>query len=391
MIENGCIVDCNPANGAEIARVKCSTPAEVDAMIAKAREAQLEWFSHFTIAQRVGMLKEGCSALGRDKECLAKTMTLEMGKVLGESRDEADGAADKDDFLDLIAAANQPQQLEDAVIVRDPMGVVVVLAPWNFPADEILLLALPALVAGNAVIVKPSEVAPLTGALVVEALASAVPPGVVQLAQGDGAVGARLVSSPDVDMVAMTGSSAVGRKLVAACAKDLKRLVLELGGKDPMVVFADADLDKAAHDAVFFSLFNCGQVCCSVERIYVDEAVKEEFEAKVVELAKSYTLDDGLQEGAKVGPMVSAMQRDIVAAQVSASVSAGASLLFQGPSLPSSGGGGGNFFPVTVLSDLTQDMDIQSCETFGPVVALASFDGSEAEAIRLANDTEVGR
>ena len=107
------------------------------------------------------------------------------------------------------------------------MGVVVVLAPWNFPADEILLLALPALVAGNAVIVKPSEVAPLTGALVVEALASAVPPGVVQLAQGDGAVGARLVSSPDVDMVAMTGSSAVGRKLVAACAKDLKRLVLE--------------------------------------------------------------------------------------------------------------------------------------------------------------------
>jgi succinate-semialdehyde dehydrogenase/glutarate-semialdehyde dehydrogenase len=244
------------------------------------------------------------------------------------------------------------------------------------------------------VIVKPSEVAPLTGKTVVDALSSSVPPGVVQLAQGDGAVGAQLVASADVDMVAMTGSSAVGKRLVAACANDLKRLVLELGGKDPMVVFADADLDKAAHDAVFFSLFNCGQVCCSVERVYVDAAIKEEFEEKVKAEASKYVLDNGLADGAMVGPMVSAMQLKMVADQVDAALAAGAKLLYRGPSYPASSKNAsvwkGNFYPVTVLTDLTQDMTIQSSETFGPVVALAQFDGSEAEAVRLANDTEYG-
>ena len=304
--------------------------------------------------------------------------------------------------------------------------VVVVLAPWNFPADEILLLALPALVAGNTVIVKPSEVAPATGQMVVDALASALPAGVVQVAQGDGSVGARLVNGA-IDMVAMTGSSETGRRIMATCAASLKRLVLELGGKDPMIIFADADLDKAAHDAVFFSLFNCGQVycprqtnlatggvvgacvvgeppsplvfyfrlgrnvllaqvCCSVERIYVDVAVKDEFEKKVVELAKSYTVGPGLAPGSKVGPMVSGMQRDAVAAQVEAALKDGARLLYRS-SVPSTEG---NWFPVTVLSSLRQSMAIQTCETFGPVVSLASFDGSEAEAVRLANDTEYG-
>jgi acyl-CoA reductase-like NAD-dependent aldehyde dehydrogenase len=236
------------------------------------------------------------------------------------------------------------------------------------------------------VIVKPSEVAPLTGAMVVQALASVLPPGVVQVAQGDGAVGAQLVGSA-IDMVAMTGSTAVGRRVMASCAEGLKRLVLELGGKDPMVVFADADLDRAAQDAVQFSLFNCGQVCCSVERVYVDAKIKDVFEEKVVAIAKTYRTGPGLHEDSRMGPMVSKMQRDIVGQQVADAVAAGAKLLYRGE-VPADDRG--NWFPVTVLSDLDQTMMIQTNETFGPVVALAAFDGSEAEAVKLANDTEYG-
>eukprot|EP00957_Ditylum_brightwellii_P167164 12725268-Ditylum_brightwellii.AAC.1 len=184
------------------------------------------------------------------------------------------------------------------------------------------------------------------------------------------------------------------------CAPKLKRLVLELGGKDPMVVFADADLDKAVNDAVTFSLFNTGQVCCAVERVYVEKSIQESFEQKVVEAAKAYVVGDGRVREHNVGPMVSAMQRDHVAKQVDDALKHGAKMLYQGgipdssSSLTNTGDNNntqkGNYYPVTVLSGLKQDMDIQQAETFGPVVAISSFDGSEEEAVRLANDTEYG-
>jgi len=289
----------------------------------------------------------------------------------------------KDAWLDMVRDANEDVKLSgdgaESVVVRDPLGVVVVISPWNFPAGEIPFLAVPALAAGNTVIVKPSEVTPLTGALYVKALASALPEGVLQVAQGDGAVGEQLVSSEDVHMVAMTGSSATGKRIMEKCAQNLKRLVLELGGKDPMVVFADADLDQAASDAVSNSVFNAGQVCFAVERIYIEESVKTEFEAKVVEIAKQQVV------GVTMGPMVSAMQLENVKKQVDDSIANGATKLFE-----SETPAGGNFYPVTVLSDLKQDMLIQNAETFGPVVAMSAFDGSEKSAVDLANDTEYG-
>lgn len=247
------------------------------------------------------------------------------------------------------------------------------------------MLALPALGAGNTVIVKPSEVAPRSGAMFVNALASALPDGVLQVVQGDGSVGEQLVSSDDVHMIAMTGSSATGKRIMEKSAKNLKRLVLELGGKDPMVVFADADLDKAAEDAVANSVFNAGQVCCAVERIYIEQSVKSEFEQKVVELAKKHKVGDGAESGVTMGPMVSQMQLEIVKQQVQDSIAHGATKLYESD-VPA----GGNYFPVTVLTDLTQDMLIQRAETFGPVVALSTFDGTEVEAVKLANDTEYG-
>lgn len=247
------------------------------------------------------------------------------------------------------------------------------------------MLALPALGAGNTVIVKPSEVAPRSGAMFVNALASVLPDGVLQVVQGDGSVGEQLVSSDDVHMIAMTGSSATGKRIMEKSAKNLKRLVLELGGKDPMVVFADADLDKAAEDAVANSVFNAGQVCCAVERIYIEQSVKADFEQKVVELAKKHKVGDGAESGVTMGPMVSQMQLKIVKQQVEDSIAHGAKKLYESD-FPA----GGNYFPVTVLTDLKQDMLIQRAETFGPVVALSTFDGTEGEAVKLANDTEYG-
>ena len=283
----------------------------------------------------------------------------------------------------------------------------------QFPAGEIPFLAIPALASGNTVIVKPSEVTPLTGALYCSAFASVLPEGVLQVVQGDGAVGEQLVSSEDVHMVAMTGSSATGKRIMETCAKNLKRLVLELGGKDPMIVFADADLDKAANDAVSNSLFNAGQVCCAVERIYIEKSVQTQFEQKVVELAKKQMVGIPTDDGVTLGPMVSQMQLENVKKQVDESVEKGANVLYKSE-VPQVGGG--NFYPVTVLSGLDQDMLIQREETFGPgkiytidlstnivvksliptslcillVVAMSVFDGSEEEAAKLANDTEYG-
>lgn len=388
LIENGCIVDTNPATGEVISRVPCSTPSEVQEMIQKAKKAQLEW-SAKDAKERMSYLRQALKALAEKSDQLAALMVQEMGKPKSEALEEMEGATEKDDFMDILEKAQEPQTFGTSIVVREALGVVVVLSPWNFPCDEILLLALPALAAGNTVIVKPSEVVPETGGLTVTTLASALPPNTIQLAQGDGSVGELLVQNPDVNLVAMTGSSAVGRKVMANAAPNLKRLVLELGGKDPMVVFDDADLDKAAKDAVTYSLCNTGQVCCSVERVYVPESILDEFEKKVVEYAKDFKVGNGMDADTKVGPMVSRLQRDHVAQQVDGAIKQGAKLLLKSD-VPADAGEETSFYPVTVLSNVTHDMDLFQRETFGPVVALSGFDGTEEEAIRLANETEYG-
>lgn len=387
VVEDGRLIDVNPATGEVIDRVPVTTPAELDTIVAKAKDAQLSW-SLRPLEERGELLKACCKKLGEIQEELQEVMVAEMGKVITEAMTEVEGAADKDDWIDLVVEANRPVVLDGgkSTVCRQPHGVVALCTPWNFPADEILLLAIPALVAGNTIVVKPSEVAPLTGARVVAALAAVLPDGVANLVQGDGAVGAPLVNHRGVDMVAMTGSLATGKKIMEACSGNLKRLVLELGGKDPMVVFADADLEKAADDAVLYSVMNCGQVCCAVERVYVEDSAKPDFEKLVAEKAANFKVGPGTDFESQVGPMVSKMQRDHVQQQVADAVKSGARELYKSP-VPD---GPGSWFPVTVLTDLKQDMLIQREETFGPVVALAGFDGTDAEAIRLSNDSQYG-
>lgn len=388
LIENGCIVDTNPATGEVIARVPCTTPAQVDELVAKVKQVQVEW-SNKDAKDRMNLLRKALQALATQSDKLASLMVQEMGKPLSEAVEEMEGAVGKQEFMDILEKAQEPQTFGTSIVVREALGVVVVLSPWNFPVDEILLLALPALAAGNTVIVKPSEVVPETGGLAVTTLASVLPEGVIQLVQGDGVVGAQLVAHPNVNLVAMTGSTAAGQKIMANAAPNLKRLVLELGGKDPMVVFDDADIDKAAKDAVTYSLCNTGQVCCSVERIYVPDSILEDFEKRVVEYASDFKVGNGMESDVKVGPMVSRLQRDHVAQQVDSAVEQGAKLLLKSD-VPEGVEETTSFYPVTVLSNVTQDMDVFQRETFGPVVAISTFDGSEEEAIRLANETEYG-
>jgi len=385
-VEDGFLVNTNPATGEVIGKVEITTPEEVDATVLRSKIAQVTWAA-MPLDERMALLREAIAQLKGSEAELTNLITQEMGKVVSEAGEEAGECTGQDERLDLIQKANAPQEIEGAVIVQCPHGVVLICSPWNFPAAEILMLALPALAAGNTVILKPSEVSPSTGAKVVETLRNVLPSSVVQVCQGDGDVGKRLVSHADIAMVAMTGSSATGRRIMEACSGSLKRLVLELGGKDPMVIFADADLDKAAEDAVTWSLYNAGQVCCSIERVYIENSVKADFEARVQAKASAWVAGDGTDPASKLGPMVSDMQKQNVKMHVEDAMANGATKLCEGEVR---GKASGNFFPATVLTDLKQDMKIMQEETFGPVVAIAGFDGSESEALRLANDTEYG-
>ena len=393
-IKDDFIQNTNPASGELILPlVKVTTSSELTAVLRASSSAQPAWAA-LDLAARVKLIRAGLVSLEPQAEELAALITEEMGKVMSESREEVGEALGlKDSWLDMVEEANKELCFENdsgdsqSIVVRDPLGCVAVISPWNYPVGEIALLALPALVAGNSVIVKPSEVSPLSAERFCETLARCLPSGVLQLVHGDGRVGSELVSSTHVNMVCMTGSTETGKKIMQSCASDLKRLILELGGKDPLIVFSDADLEKAAKDTVAYSLANAGQVCCAVERVFVEESVKARFEERVVAYAREWKVGPGTEETSKLGPMVSQTQLSIVEDQVKHALDVGATLLFESE-IPDDKRG--NWAPVRVMTDLDQSMRILKEETFGPIISLSSFDGSEDEAVRLANDSEYG-
>mmetsp|Transcript_23495 Transcript_23495/g.55537 ORF Transcript_23495/g.55537 Transcript_23495/m.55537 type:complete len:469 (-) Transcript_23495:578-1984(-) len=385
-LEDGCILNKNPATGELISKVPITT--NVEDIVQQAQAAFGSWSKSTAAADRINLLKQGLLQLKDEKKAdeLAQLITKEMGKPLLEAQGEVECAVEKDEYFQILHDSLQPIQHKSSTVIRQALGVVVILSPWNFPADEILLLALPALASGNTVIVKPSEVTPETGRMVVETLAQVLPPHVLQLAQGDGAVGAALVSNDTVKMVCMTGSSATGKKILSTAAPQLKRCVLELGGKDPMIVFDSADLDKAAHDAVAYSLSNSGQVCCSIERIYVAESIYDKFAKLVAEkYAPNFKVGNGMEMENLVGPLVSTTQKDHVSEHVQDATEKGAKVLYES-SVPENAPEGSSFFPVTVLSNVEKGMRVYDEETFGPIVSLTSFSGSEKDAVDLANN-----
>ena len=380
------LVSRDPANGEVVGEVEVTPVARIPDMVATARAAQPAWeaLGHEGRAELLERASRGFEARGDE---LARLITREMGKPLAEAKIEVRSlSAGMREHLDEIGEALAPETFVDggvrSVVYHDALGVCAAITPWNFPMSMPSWMVLPALAAGNTVLLKPSEETPLCGQAYVDVLNEVLPEGVLQVVHGADEQGKSLVAA-DVDLVAFTGSAEVGKRIMRAVSDTLKRLILELGGKDPMIVLESADLESAARFAAHNSFRNAGQVCVSTERIFVTDAVADEFERLLVERSQEMRQGHGLDEGVRVGPMVSTRQRDHVLAQLEAAVASGARIL--------SGGQGhhDNFVTPTVLTGVTESMSIARDETFGPVACVTRVSTAE-EALRLANETPFG-
>ncbi len=386
-VELSRLASFNPATGAPVGDVPICPPESVFEVVSRARAAQPAW-ADLGLAGRRALLAGAGPRLVGAAETVGARLTAEMGKPLAEAIGEVRGCgAGLEAELDELVEALTPEVLEDAhtrsVMHYDALGVCAAITPWNFPLAMPHWLVVPALMAGNTVVLKPSEETPLTGQAYVDLLGADLPDGVLQVVHGADEQGKALVASA-VDLVAFTGSREVGKAILAESAPALKRVILELGGKDPLVVMADADLRRAARFAARNSFRNAGQVCVSTERIYVPESIADPFvEALMVE-AEHFVVGDGAHEGVTIGPMVSARQRDHVVRQLDAAVAAGARLLRGGQTSEV-----GHFLEPAVLDGVTHEMEIAREETFGPVACVIRV-ADESEAIRMANDTPFG-
>jgi acyl-CoA reductase-like NAD-dependent aldehyde dehydrogenase len=389
----------NPATLELVGSVRATAPEEVAELVAEARLAQEAW-AREDLAARKRLLVELARVLLDRMDEIAATVTAETGKPLTESltsellvtvENVRWLAASVEDVL-APERVRFPQPYlwhKRGWLVYEPHGVVAVVSPWNFPLAIPLTEAATAVAAGNAVVVKPAELTPLTGEWVERAFREAgAPPGLVRVAQGvGGTVGDALVRARGVSKVLFTGSVEVGRAVAAACAERLCPVTLELGGKDPMLVFDDADLDRAVSGALWGSFFNCGQVCSGVERIYVDRSRYDEFAAALAERAQRLRLGGGDDPDAEVGPLISADQRERVEDLVADARERGAEALAgaRRPELALPGW----FYEPTVLAGGSREARIEREEIFGPVVTVQPF-ASEDEAVRLANDSPFG-
>jgi len=376
----------DPATGDEVGRVPVTPVSAIPAIVARARAAQTAWGAAGLEARRDALLPAG-EALVRESERIGHLLTREMGKPLKQAIGEVKhcGASLGETLAEIVAALS-PERIEDAKtvseLVFDPFGVCAAITPWNFPVSMPHWTVVPALMAGNAVVLKPSEKTPLVAAEYARILAAHLPPDVLQVVHGDEAQGKALVDA-EVSLIAFTGSREAGRQILAAAGKELKRVILELGGKDPLVVLDDADLEAAADFAAMNAFRNSGQVCVSTERIYVAEPVAERFEALLSTRTAAIRVGSGLDEGTQVGPVVDSGQRDKILRQIDRAVRGGARVVAGGK------GHHGNFVMPTVLANVTRDMPIQREETFGPVVTIERVKDDEA-AIAAANDTPYG-
>ncbi len=377
----------NPATGERVGSVEVTSTEGVGLAVDRAQAALPAWRA-LSLEERAEALGRVAEAAKSHLEALGHLITQEMGKpqraALGEAQSIPGSLTDLDEWIEVLRPQVLTQGGLSTRVVRDPLGVVAVITPWNFPVSMAQSMLVPALLAGNTVVTKPSEETPLTGALLHSFYQAALPPGVCELVQGGDAVGRALVAAP-VQMIAFVGSQAAGKSIMAAAATDLKRLVLELGGKDPMVVLDDADLERAAEFAVHGAFRNAGQVCVSVERVYVDGAVAERFTQHALECAQRYKVGPGTEEGVDMGPMVSAEARARVLAQLDDARRQGARVELGGKPMESLG----HFMEPTVVTGVDDTMLLMRDETFGPVLAIQTV-ASPEEAVARANSGPFG-
>ena len=380
----------NPATGERITTVAADDAASVAAKANRARAAQPAWAAT-PLADRQASIERFRAGVVRDLESLAATMTRETGKPIKMSRNELNGLLPRIDFfLQQTRAATATETVYEEGGMREqiehvPLGVVANISAWNYPWFVGCNVILPALLTGNAVLYKPSEYATLTGLEIARLLHQAgVPPDVFTVLVGEGAVGGALVEQK-IDGLFFTGSHATGARISQALGSRFVKLQLELGGKDPTYVCDDADPKTAAESLADGAMYNTGQSCCSVERIYVHEKIHDAFVAAFVQAVTGMRIGDPMHEDTYLGAITRALQLQVLQAQVADAQARGATLHTGGGALP----GPGNWFPATVLSGVDHSMELMREESFGPLIGIQKVPGDD-EAVRLMNDTRYG-
>ncbi|WP_431289342.1 NAD-dependent succinate-semialdehyde dehydrogenase [Roseateles chitinivorans] len=382
----------NPATGERVGQVRKDSAQDALAAVEAARIAQVDWRRRGGHA-RADVLQRWFDLVIAETEDLARIMVSEQGKPLAEARAEIVYAASYIRFYaeearrlhgETIPAASPDRR---QLVVREPVGVCAAITPWNFPAAMVTRKVAPALAAGCTMVLKPSELTPLTALRLAElALEAGLPTGVLNVVVGDAVeIGAVLTASPTVRMLSFTGSTPVGRLLMAQCAPTVKKLGLELGGNAPFIVFDDADLDAAVEGAIASKFRNAGQTCVCANRLFVQRGVYEDFAARLIERVRALRTGNGLDDGVTQGPLINEAARRKALSHVKDALDRGARLGIGGEAVD----GPGWFMQPTVLLDVKAGMRCLDEETFGPVAPLVAFD-TEAEAIAWANASEFG-
>jgi betaine-aldehyde dehydrogenase len=387
----------NPFDATPLETVAEASAADVDVAVAAAREAFDEGpWRRSTVTGRTVLLSKIADLLQRDREPLAHTESLDTGKTLNEARADVDDTTAVFRYYAAIAGSHAGRVVDPgrpgvvSRVTHEPAGVCALIAPWNYPLLQISWKLAPALAAGNTAVVKPSELTPLSTVTLVALLEEAgVPPGVVNLLLGQGGTVGHALVAHGVDLISFTGGLATGERIMASAARGVRRVALELGGKNPNIVFADTDFDTAVDNALTAAFLHSGQVCSAGARLIVQDSIHDSFVAELAARADRIRLGSGLDPDTECGPLISEAHRAKVERYISLGLAEGAELLAGGqrPSLPELAKG--FFLRPTVFAGCHREMAVVQDEVFGPVVTVERF-GTEEEAIRLGNDTSYG-
>ncbi|HSH22555.1 MAG TPA: aldehyde dehydrogenase family protein [Acidimicrobiales bacterium] len=388
---NGSIPVVDPTSEQIIATVPEAVPADVDRAVDAARSALPAW-SATPAEERGACLARIAEGIDRRRSAIAVVIARELGMPLGQSDAIQVGMAITS-FTSMAAAAEllpADERVGHSVVTYEPTGVVGAITPWNFPLQQIAVKVAAALAAGCTVVLKPSEVTPLNAFLLAEiAEGAGLVPGAFNLVTGTGpVVGEAIASHPDVDMVSFTGSTRAGTRVAQLGAASVKRIALELGGKSANIVLDDAHLEQAVHHGVASAFANSGQACSAQSRLLVPRPLVKQVEELAVAAAESYTTGDPFSETTRLGPLVSAIQRDRVRGYITRGIDEGATLLTGGPQ-PPEGRPTGYFVRPTVFSEVTSGMAIAQEEIFGPVLSIMAYD-TDDHAVAMANDSVYG-
>ncbi len=382
------------ATGEVVARLHQATPTIIEGAIGAAVDAQQDWAARPGI-ERGRILLRAADLLRQRNDEIARIETLDTGKALQETLYvDAVSAADNMEYFAHVAATLTGEHIplgeSFAYTRREAVGVCAGIGAWNYPIQVASWKAAPALACGNALVFKPSEMTPLSALILAEILTEAgLPEGLFSVVQGMGEVGAALTTHPMVNKVSLTGSVPTGAKVMASAAESLKLVTLELGGKSPLVIFDDADIENAVAGALLGNFYSTGQVCSNGTRVFVQSGIREAFTKRLLERTKAISIGDPLDEGTQMGPMISRQQLDIVLSYVEKGRNEGADLLCGGRKIDLQGFEQGHFVEPAIFDNVTDTMAIARDEVFGPVLSLLQFD-TEAEVTARANDTQFG-